>query len=114
MMNVLIIGGGKVGSHLAALLLAGGHKVRLIEQRAEVARRLSHGLPKEVVLAGNGTDPVLLESAGIRQTQVVAAVTGWRALSSTHCARSRVSTTPKTPGCSPPLWVSMWPSTRPT
>lgn len=75
-MNVLIIGGGKVGGHLAALLLAGEHRVRLIEQRGEVARRLSHELTKDVVQTGDGTDPVQLESAAIRQTQVVAAVTG--------------------------------------
>jgi trk system potassium uptake protein TrkA len=50
--------------------------VRLIEQRAEVAARLVHDLPAEVVVNGNGTDPVLLESAGIRQANVVAAVTG--------------------------------------
>ena len=76
MLNVLIIGGGKVGSHLASLLLAGHHHVRLIEQRQEITARLLHDLPPEVVLTGNGTDPLLLESAGIRQAQVVAAVTG--------------------------------------
>jgi trk system potassium uptake protein TrkA len=76
MINILIIGGGKVGSHLATLLLAGQHRVRLIEHRPEVAARLLHDLPQEVVLSGNGTDPVLLETAGIRRCDVVAAVTG--------------------------------------
>jgi trk system potassium uptake protein TrkA len=75
-MNILIIGGGKVGTHLARLLLASQHQVRVIEGRPEVAARLLHDLPKEVVVTGNGVDPVLLESAGIRQVDVVAAVTG--------------------------------------
>ena len=75
-MNVLIVGGGKVGSHLATLLLAGQHRVRLIEQRRNITTRLADDLPAEVVVCGNGTDPVLLESAGIRQAHVVAAVTG--------------------------------------
>ncbi|HXF60118.1 MAG TPA: TrkA family potassium uptake protein [Caldilineaceae bacterium] len=75
-MNILIVGGGKVGSHLAALLLAGKHRVRLLEHRREVVARLTHDLPGDVVLHGSGTDPVRLESAGIRQSQVVAAVTG--------------------------------------
>ncbi len=75
-MNVLIIGGGKVGSHLASLLVAGQHRVRLLEQRRNMTARLADELPAEVVICGNGTDPVLLESAGIRQAQVVAAVTG--------------------------------------
>lgn len=75
-MNVLIVGGGKVGSHLATLLLAGQHRVRLIEPRRNIAARLTDDLPAEVVVCGNGTDPVLLESAGIRQAHAVAAVTG--------------------------------------
>lgn len=75
-MNVLIIGGGKVGSHLATLLISGQHRVKLIEQRQEVVERLAHDLPMETLLCGSGTDPLLLESAGIRQAQVVAAVTG--------------------------------------
>jgi trk system potassium uptake protein TrkA len=36
---------------------------------------LQQDLPAEVVVIGNGTDPNLLEAAGIRQAQVVAAVT---------------------------------------
>lgn len=91
-MNVLIIGGGKVGSHLATLLSSGQHQVKLIEQRHEVVDRLAQDLPAEPLICGSGTDPLLLESAGIRQAQVVAAVTGqdetnivvasWPALSS--------------------------------
>jgi trk system potassium uptake protein TrkA len=76
MLTILIVGGGKVGSRLATLLLTDQHRVRLLEQRREVVDRLVHDLPQEVLLVGNGTDPVLLESAGIRQSQVVAAVTG--------------------------------------
>jgi trk system potassium uptake protein TrkA len=34
-MFVIVVGGGKVGTHLAQLLAAGGKKVRLIEQRLE-------------------------------------------------------------------------------
>ncbi len=75
-MNVLVIGGGKVGSHLTQLLVAGGHLVRLIEQRPEVIERLTQGLSSELLVCGSGTDPLLLEATGIRQAHVVAAVTG--------------------------------------
>jgi len=75
-MKVLIVGGGKVGSHLATLLLAGQHQVAIIEQRPEVLARLQHDLPKARLHLGSGTDPLLLEAAGIQQTDVVAAVTG--------------------------------------
>lgn len=75
-MKVLIVGGGKVGSHLATLLLAGQHQVVMIEQRAEVVTRLQHELPRARLHLGSGTDPLLLEAVGIQQTDVVAAVTG--------------------------------------
>ena len=75
-MKVLIVGGGKVGSHLATLLLAGQHQVVMIEQRVEVVTRLQHELPRARLHLGSGTDPLLLEAVGIQQTDVVAAVTG--------------------------------------
>ena len=73
---VVIVGGGAVGTYLAALLLAAGHQVRVIELQREDIPRLQQDLPTDVVIAGNGTDPAVLETAGIRQAHVVAAVTG--------------------------------------
>lgn len=75
-MNVMIVGGGKVGAELARLLLAGGHMIRLLEPRPEVRTRLQHELPAQTIVGGSGTDPRVLEAAGIRTTDVVAAVTG--------------------------------------
>lgn len=75
-MHVLIVGGGKVGTYLASLLLSEGHRVRLVEVRREEHERLRRDLPEEVIYIGSGTDPSDLEAAGIRQTNVVAAVTG--------------------------------------
>jgi trk system potassium uptake protein TrkA len=75
-MRVIIVGGGKVGTHLASLLLAEGYRVKVIEERREEIPRLHSDLPTEVVVQGNGTDPNVLEAAGIRRADVVAAVTG--------------------------------------
>jgi len=75
-MTVMIVGGGKVGTHLASLLLAEGHKVKVIEVREGEIPRLQEDLPAEVVVHGDGTDPNVLEAAGIRQANVVAAVSG--------------------------------------
>jgi trk system potassium uptake protein TrkA len=75
-MNVIVVGGGKVGIRLASLLLAEGNRVKLIEVEQERLPRLQQDLPAELVVIGNGTDPNVLEAAGIRQAQVVAAVTG--------------------------------------
>jgi Trk K+ transport system NAD-binding subunit len=38
--QVVIVGGGAVGTHLAALLLAGGHQVTVIETQQEAIPRL--------------------------------------------------------------------------
>jgi trk system potassium uptake protein TrkA len=75
-MNVIVVGGGKVGIRLASLLLAEGDQVKLIEIAPERLPRLQQDLPAEAVVIDNGTDPNVLEATGIRQAQVVAAVTG--------------------------------------
>jgi len=75
-MNVIIVGGGKVGTYLASMLLAEGYRVKVVEVRREEIPRLQGDLSREVVVLGNGTDPEVLEATGIRQTDVVAAVTG--------------------------------------
>jgi trk system potassium uptake protein TrkA len=75
-MYVIVVGGGKTGSHLAGLLLAGGHRALVIEDRPEVVEKLRLELPEEAVTTGDGADPDVLERAGIRGADVVAAVTG--------------------------------------
>ncbi|MFZ3150416.1 MAG: NAD-binding protein [Anaerolineaceae bacterium] len=75
-MKVMIIGGGKVGTYLANYLISEKHEVRLIELRPEEMPRILLDVPKEVIYLGNGTDPDVLEAAGIRKMDVVAAVTG--------------------------------------
>ena len=75
-MFVIIVGGGKTGSHLAELLLAGGHQVRVIDQRSEVIEKLGAELPADVIVRGDGADPKVLVNVGIRTAHVVAAVTG--------------------------------------
>jgi trk system potassium uptake protein len=75
-MKVIIVGGGKVGTYLGTLLLGNGHVVTVIEQREEEVQRLRRELPADAVLMGSGSDPEVLESAGVRTANVVAAVTG--------------------------------------
>ena len=64
-MFVIIVGGGKTGSQLASQLLNEGHKVRLIEDRPAILERLKEELPVEVIVAGDGISPSVLEAAGI-------------------------------------------------
>lgn len=74
--EILIVGGGEVGADLAALLVADGHVVQVIEILAERAAKLQAQLGAGRVTLGSGTDPAVLETAGVRRAQVVAVVTG--------------------------------------
>jgi len=75
-MFVLIVGGGNTGSYLAKLLHQDGHTVRVIEERPSLLEKLRNELPQEVVIAGDGSSPSVLESAGVLKANVLAAVTG--------------------------------------
>lgn len=74
-MNVLIAGGGRTGARLASLLINQNYKVRLVENRRELLGYLHQELPTEVIYEGNPVDPSVLEAAGIREANDVAAVT---------------------------------------
>jgi trk/ktr system potassium uptake protein len=73
---VFIIGGGKTGAYLAGLLLKSGCDVRVLEHRPQMFEKLVKNLPKNMVILGDGTDPTILEQAGIANANVLAAVTG--------------------------------------
>lgn len=75
-MFVIVIGGGQVGSYLAALLINAGHKVRVIDTRKEIVERLQKSFPDDTVILGRGTSPSVLDKNGVRSANVVAAVTG--------------------------------------
>jgi len=73
-MYVIIIGGGRTGSHLASLLISQGHEVRVLEHRAKVLASVHHELPTEIIYEGDGTDPQVLEAMDIQRANVLAAV----------------------------------------
>lgn len=73
-MDVLIIGGGKVGRMLATELVNAGEDVTVIEQDPDVAER-ARQVGVHVVL-GDGTDAAVLKRAGIEHAKAVVATTG--------------------------------------
>ncbi len=73
-MKVIIVGGGQVGNYLASLLISNGHDIRLIEHREKNLKKLIKELPPEILINGIGSDPAVLEQAGITTADVVAAV----------------------------------------
>lgn len=75
-MFTIIVGGGQVGMYLASLLLTEKHQVMIIESRKDRVESLKQAFPEEMVILGNGTDPNVLEAAGIHHANVIAVVTG--------------------------------------
>jgi len=74
-MFVLIAGGGRTGARLANLLINQNYAVRLVENRRELLSYLHQELPTEVIYEGNPVDPTVLEAAGVREANDLAAVT---------------------------------------
>ena len=88
-MFVLIVGGGRVGAQLATLLTAENHEVHVIEYRQDVLARIHRELPTEMIFEGNPTDPHILELAGIRRANAMAACTTNDADNLTLCFLAR-------------------------
>jgi len=74
-MNILIIGFGKVGNNLAKDMVLKGHKVSIVEKSAIVCSKFEK-IGNMEIICGDGCDPMVLEQAGIRIADVIAAVTG--------------------------------------
>ncbi len=74
-MFVIIVGGGRTGSHLARMLHSNGHQIRVVDDRPEVIAKLRRELFKEAAVLGDVSSPSVLEAAGIHRAQVLAAVT---------------------------------------
>jgi trk system potassium uptake protein TrkA len=73
-LQILIVGGGLVGSTLAERLSQSGRDVVLIERDGELARRLMARLDVQVIEA-DGTLASVLREAGIEKADVVVAMT---------------------------------------
>ena len=75
-MKVIIVGGGQVGAYLAGLLAGRGHDIKLIEAKESRLPVLRQTISEQSIVHGNGAEPQVLEAAGIREADAVAAVTG--------------------------------------
>lgn len=74
-MNIVIMGGGKVGESLAHRILEGRHEVCLIELDKTRCYHLANALDIEVI-CGDGTDTATLEKAGVREADCFIAISG--------------------------------------
>lgn len=74
-MNVIVVGGGKVGFYLAQTLLEHGHEPVIIEKDPKTCHDIANTLDLPVFL-GDGTTLDMLESAGIRDCDALIGVSG--------------------------------------
>ena len=73
-MNVVIMGCGRVGAQLAAMLSEAGHKVTVLDREPYSFRRLPANFQGEALVA-DGTDEDNLRRAGIEEADAFVAVT---------------------------------------
>ena len=73
-MNVVIMGCGRVGAHLANILDAEGHKITVLDINPDSFRKLSSEF-KGTALIGDGTDEDTIRRAGIEEADGFVAVT---------------------------------------
>ena len=74
-MYIIVIGGGKVGYHLAKALLAEGHEILVIEKDRSRIDYICNELGS-VCLNGDGCEAAVLTEAGTGRADMLIAVTG--------------------------------------
>lgn len=73
-MKILIVGAGAVGFNLAKQLSKEGHDISVVERDLELVKRITEKLDVSVV-SGSASSPTVLEEAGIKNADIVLAVT---------------------------------------
>ena len=66
---IIIAGGGKLGSSLAERI-EGNHRVKVIENNTEKAKKVSERLINSIVLEGNVSDKSLLHEESVEEADV--------------------------------------------
>ena len=73
-MKIIIVGAGEVGFHIASHLARENKNVVVIDKDPAAIRRVSDNIDVQVVI-GSGSSPVVLQEAGIKEAEILLAVT---------------------------------------
>ena len=73
-MKILIVGAGAVGFNLARQLSKEGHDISVVERDLDLVKRITEKLDVSVA-SGSASSPAILEKAGIKNADMVLAVT---------------------------------------
>ena len=74
--HVMIVGGGKIAFYLARLLGKMHIKVTIIEKDEAICLALAENLPQALIIHGDGTDSLLLQSEHFESTDAFVSLTG--------------------------------------
>ena len=74
-MNIVIMGGGRVGLNLSSFLVSDGHDITLIENNEDKCHEIASQLDATVV-CGSGADINILEECDVEDADVFVAATG--------------------------------------
>lgn len=94
-MNVIVVGGGLVGTHIARTLATEHHDVTLIEQDASRLRQID-GSMDCLTVVGNGASPTVLEEAGAAKADLLVAAAHLDEINLVACAQARKLGAPRT------------------
>lgn len=83
--KVIILGSTRLARRTAALLCEEGVSTTLIDQDANRVRDVAKRNPKVVAVMGDPTDPKVLRSEGVENTDAVLALTGWDEINILGC-----------------------------
>lgn len=73
-MKVVIVGAGEVGYHIASRLSLENKEVVVVDKDGDAIRRVAENMDVQTI-TGSGSSPSVLEDAGIRQAEILLAVT---------------------------------------
>nr|WP_302595580.1 Trk system potassium transporter TrkA [uncultured Cellulosilyticum sp.] len=74
--HVILVGGGKIAYYLAKLLGQMHIKVTIIEKDEQICHSLAETLPQALIIHGDGTDSLLLQSEHFESTDAFVSLTG--------------------------------------
>ena len=73
-MKIIIVGAGEVGFHIASRLALENKDVVVIDKSATSIQRVADHLDVQTI-EGSGSSPVILEQAGLKEAEILLAVT---------------------------------------
>ena len=73
-MKIVIVGAGEVGYHIASRLALENKEVVVIDKDTEAVRRIADNIDVQTFV-GSGSSPTVLEEAGIKEADILLAVT---------------------------------------